>query len=248
MTDFLLATIYAPLCSWGDIAVGEVRETRDRPSRSAALGLVAAALGLTREAADAHAALDSGYGVAVRVDDAGTPLVDYHTVQTMPASAMRRANPATRRHMLQLGEPATIVSRRTYRQDARAVVALWARGQARWPLQELATALTKPAFVLYAGRKASPLGMPLRPEVVSAASLASALRMRPVRIATLDGYRRAEPERVEVAHDPCDGFPSGLVPPFRREIRRDASPDRERWLFAERMVEVGVLDLGEVTT
>lgn len=248
MTDFLLATIYAPLCSWGDIAVGEVRETRDRPSRSAVLGLVAAALGLTREAADAHAALDAGYGVAVRVDDAGTPLVDYHTVQTMPASAMRRANPATRRDMLRLGEPATIVSRRTYRQDARAVVALWARGQSRWSLQELATALAKPTFVLYAGRKASPLGMPLRPELVSASSLAAALRMRPFRIQILEDDRRPEPGRLEVAHDPCEGFSSGLVPPFRREVRRDTSPDRERWLFSERTVEVGVLQLGNVTT
>ena len=73
MTEFLLLTLYAPLASWGDIAVGEVRGSWDRPSRSAVLGLVAAALGVDRADQAAHDALDVGYGVAVRQDAAGAP-------------------------------------------------------------------------------------------------------------------------------------------------------------------------------
>ncbi|HEV2643569.1 MAG TPA: CRISPR-associated protein Cas5, partial [Candidatus Elarobacter sp.] len=78
MTDFLLFTLYAPLSSWGDIAVGEMRGTWDRPSRSAVLGLVAAALGLLRDDQAAQEALDGGFGVATRLDASGAPSADYH--------------------------------------------------------------------------------------------------------------------------------------------------------------------------
>ena len=36
------------MCSWGDIAVGEVRPSAVHPSKSAILGLIAAAIGLKR--------------------------------------------------------------------------------------------------------------------------------------------------------------------------------------------------------
>jgi len=60
MTAFLLASLYAPMASWGEITVGERRTSWDRPSRSAILGLVAAALGIEREDQDGHDALDGG--------------------------------------------------------------------------------------------------------------------------------------------------------------------------------------------
>ncbi|HEX6536947.1 MAG TPA: type I-E CRISPR-associated protein Cas5/CasD [Gemmatimonadaceae bacterium] len=242
MIDFLLFTLYAPLASWGEIAVGEARGSWDRPSRSAVLGLVAAALGITRGDQAAHEALDTGYGVAVRLDASGAPLVDYHTAQTVAASVARKRKPATRAELLAAGERETILSRRGYRQDALATVALWARRGARWPLDELATAMRRPAFVLYAGRKANALGLPLSPSITSAETLADAFMGRaptitePVARAVCPpgGWGR------EVAHDPCETFASGLRP-LRRDTRRDSSPQRARWQFAERVVEVGEL-------
>lgn len=87
--EFLLLTLYAPLSSWGGIAVGEERNSWDRPSRSAVLGLVAAALGVARDDQASHDALDWGYGVAVRLDVAGSSVVDYHTAQSVAQASVK---------------------------------------------------------------------------------------------------------------------------------------------------------------
>ncbi|MGI8497252.1 MAG: type I-E CRISPR-associated protein Cas5/CasD [Gemmatimonadaceae bacterium] len=246
--DFLLFTLYAPLSRWGEIAVGETRGAWDRPSRSAVLGLVAAALGLTRDEQDAHDALDRGYGVAVRLDAPGTVLVDYHTAQTVAAAAAKKQRVSTRAELLAAGDRETILSRRTYRQDALATVALWARSDPRWPLAELAAALQRPIFVLYAGRKANALGSPLAPAVVQSGTLAAAFAQRRPEPPVLD-LHLLRPEGGwgrEVAHDRCDGFVDGLHP-LRRETRRDVGAHRGRWQFRERTVEVGALEVPSTT-
>jgi CRISPR system Cascade subunit CasD len=246
MREFLLLTVYAPLASWGDIAVGELRGSWDRPSRSALLGLIAGALGIERADQDAHDALDRGYGIAVRLDAPGSPLVDYHTVQTVRESARRGRQGEPWAAVLTTTEPETMLSRRTYRTDVLAVVALWSRDGARWPLSDLAAALETPTFSPYAGRKSNPLGLPLDPVVVTAASLADAFKQRASPPPEVLPLERVRPDAApEVAHDPCDGFPSGLVP-VRRELRRDAAPQRGRWQFAERVVEIGVFPSGAV--
>lgn len=245
MRQFLLATLYAPLASWGDIAVGELRGSWDRPSRSAILGLVAASLGLEREDQGAHDALDFGYGFAVRLDAPGVPLSDYHTAQTISATAMKRRRATTRAQMLAANDRETILSRRMYRQDAVATALLWGRAGARWTLEQIADALRKPKYVLYAGRKANALGLPVSPEIVEATTLAEAFGKRPaipaeLEVFTRHAFRRALASAPEISHDRCDGFASGLQH-LRRETRRDAGAHRIRWQFAERTVEVGVI-------
>lgn len=251
VTDFLLFTLYAPLASWGDIAVGESRGSWDRPSRSALLGLLGAALGIVREDQPAHEALDAGYGVAVRLDAAGASLSDYHTAQTVGASAVKKARPRTRAQLLASGERETILSRRAYRQDALSTVALWVRGDApaapRWPLHVLVKALRRPAFLLYAGRKANALGAPLDPAIVASDTLAGAFAQRAPAPRGLDARRIAGGAAWgrEVSFDairPTDGFASGLDG-HRRDVRRDVPTHRARWQFAERVVEVGLLPL-----
>lgn len=245
MTNFLLFTLYSPLASWGEIAVGGARGSWDRPSRSAVLGFIGAALGVVREDSNAHSALDSGYGVAIRLDAPGTPLGDYHTAQTVSASVVRKQQPATRAELLAAGERETILSRRYYRQDALATVALVARDGARWTLAELERAIREPAFVLYAGRKSNALGLPADPELISAETLDDALRLRDHRRIQLGGFALQTLRLAgapEVSRDA--DVPTGpALRQVRREVRRDSSPDRQRWQFAERVVEVGVLEL-----
>lgn len=245
MTEFLLLTLYAPLASWGEIAVGEERGSWDRPSRSAVLGLIAAALGIDRLDQAGHDALDAGYRVAVRLDAPGIPLTDYHTAQTVGASALRHRPPATRAVLLNAGERQTVLSRRLYRQDALATVALWQTPDARWPLEELAVALRAPMYTLFAGRKSNPFGLPVHPDVVTADSLAGAFARRAPVPAELEPFiRRIRPRAGwgrEIAHDPCSGFPAGLRG-LRREVRRDTAAQRGRWQFAERVVEVGEVE------
>lgn len=241
MTEFLLLTLYAPTASWGDIAVGEIRGSWDRPSRSAVLGLIAAGLGIDRADHQAHEALEAGYGLAVRLDRPGVAMVDYHTAQTVPQSAAKKVVGQPRSVVLAAGEPETMLSWRTYRQDALATAALWAQPGARWTLDQLGDALRHPEFVLYAGRKASPLGLPLDPVVVRADTLLGALVQRPAQGVPLEwpAAAGAAEANAEVAHDPCEGFESGLRR-LRRESRRDGGAHRGRWQFAERIVEIGI--------
>jgi CRISPR system Cascade subunit CasD len=247
MTAYLLLTLYAPLASWGDITVGERRTSWDRPSRSAILGLVAAALGLTREDQAGHDALDAGYGVAVRVDAPGRAAMDYHTAQSLPQAEMKRARPATRREMLRHGEQhhrlETILSFREYRADAAYTVAIWARDGARWPLTDLCAALKAPRFVPYAGRKANALAWPMQPTIVEADTLAAAFDTRPA----LDGgpmlaALRPPAGPKSVSCDEDFAVHRGLMAE-RIERRRDARAHRSRWQFAERRVITGLLPI-----
>lgn len=241
MSSFLLATLYAPLASWGDIAVGEVRDSWEFPSRSAILGWLAGALGIEREDHAHHDALDRGVGVAVRADVTGSAMVDYHTVQTVAAKAIKKHKPATRRALLAAAPPETMVTRRTLRCECLYTVAVWRTGSAGWTLEELAQALRFPAFTPYAGRKANPFALPFNPQVLEAASLAAAFRARQEPHG-LDGrVRDRTRSAVHVVHDACEGFESQLTP-LRQVQRRDASPHRGRWQFAERTMYVGVLE------
>lgn len=223
--------------------MGEARGSWDRPSRSALLGLVAAALGIDRSDQEAHDALDAGYRVGVRVDAPGTSLTDYHTAQSVRAADLRRRPAATRRELLAAGDPETILSRRVYRENALTTGAVWTEGVARWSLAEIAQAVARPVFALYAGRKSNPFALPLRPEVVPAESLADAFSKRaPIPDELSELIKRVRPRLGwgrEVSHDICATFPSGLTL-TRREIRRDTAPRRQKWQFGERVVEVGV--------
>jgi CRISPR system Cascade subunit CasD len=250
MTDFLLLTLYTPLAAWGDITVGERRTSWDRPSRSAILGLVAAALGLTREDQDGHDALDSGYGVAVRVDAPGRLTVDYHTAQSLPQAEMKRAKPATRRAMIAHGVQQhrleTILSTREYRVDAAYTVAIWARASARWPLPALCAALKLPHFVTYAGRKANALAWPMQPAIMTAETLADALSQRaPLDGGVLFAALRPPSGPCSVSCDDDFAIQRGLVGE-RIARRRDAGAQRTRWQFNERRMITGLLPVEPV--
>jgi CRISPR system Cascade subunit CasD len=243
VTDFLTFTLYAPLASWGDEAVGEVRGSWDRPSRSAILGLLGAALGLTRDAEAEHRELDAMLGIAVRVAASGRPFVDYHTAMNPTPVTIRRHKPRTRKIALEIDEPDTTLSQRTLRQDSLYRVALWQRLAGRWTLRALTHALRAPVFVLYAGRKANALGLPVDASVHAFESIAAALQTMPEfpremqHLTPRDGWGR------EVSFDE----PGSIEPGFALENggpslrRRDASPNRLRWQFAQREVHTGYL-------
>ena len=238
MTDFLRFTLYAPLASWGDTAVGEIRGSWDRPSRSAMLGMIAAALGITRDDDPAHAALDASLAFGVRLLAPGQALIDYHTTQNPKAGFVKKRKPRTRRDALADPDLPTALSRRWLRQDALVLCAIWTRTGASYQLGDIATAIRQPVFVLYAGRKANALGLPLAPSMVAADSLAAVLADDPELPGDLRALRPPGGWGLEVAHDPCEHFDAGLDA-SRVIVRRDASPVRSRWQFAERPVNVG---------
>ena len=179
MADFLLFQLYGPMAAWGDIAVGERRPVQAQPSKSAMIGLLAAAVGLRREQEEKQRALAKGIGCAVLVKNRGTPLTDYHTIQVPRAVHCKKKTIASRRQELGVvtrSELSTTLSYRDYRCDALAHVVVWLQpGFADYGLQTLATALNRPRFVLYLGRKSAPLSLPVQAHVVTADTVLAAL-------------------------------------------------------------------------
>lgn len=173
--DYLLFRLYGPLASWGEIAVGEARHTAAYPSKSALIGLLAAALGIRRSNEERQAVLAKGYRFAVKVISTGHLLRDYHTTQA--PDGVGKFIYRTRRDELVIGKDrlGTVLSSREYRCDALAIVAVLAEDGARWPLDELRTALLRPKFHLYLGRKSCPLAAPLNPKIESAQGFGQAL-------------------------------------------------------------------------
>lgn len=215
MQGYLLFQLYGPLQAWGEIAVGEVRQTLGVPTRSGILGLLAAALGIRRQESERFQALESAYGLALRIDAPGKLLRDFHTVQTPKPPKKRVLH--TRKEELGVkklgGSLKTILSMRDYLTDARFVACLWQRTEtAPYALQELAQALKHPVFVLYLGRKSCSPALPLHPRCEEHPDLKAALH----------SYLPFEDERSL--------FPEGssLIPDNGRVRVLWDAPDREQ--------------------
>lgn len=165
--ECLVFRLYGPMASWGEIAVGESRHTAAYPSKSALLGLLAAALGIRRTEEQKQNALAAGYRFAVKVLSTGQLLRDYHTTQV--PDTVGKFVYRTRRDELVLGKSrlGTVLSSREYRCDAFCLVAVHAEPEAPYPLVEIKAALLRPKFHLYLGRKACPLAAPLNPVIES---------------------------------------------------------------------------------
>lgn len=227
--DYLLFRLYGGLASWGDIAVGEVRPSFERPSKSAVLGLVAAALGIRRHEEEQHTRLAQDYGFAVEARHLGRPLRDYHTVQRPPQR--KGADHATRREEM-LAVPredlATTLSYRDYWQDAVYTACLWSKVAAPLHgLAALAQALRQPRFVLYLGRKSCPPALPLHPSILRAASVGAALDAAEFPDGDFLAHIQSTPG-ARYSEDP-------LGSEDLRIIRRDHPESRRRWQFAERV-------------
>ena len=74
----LLLRLAAPLQSWGMDSKFETRKTNREPTKSGIIGLLSAALGLRRDETEEIEKLNR-LRFAVRVDQEGSLLIDYHT-------------------------------------------------------------------------------------------------------------------------------------------------------------------------
>lgn len=196
--NYLVMRLYAPLSSWGALAVGEDRPTASYPTRGAILGLLGAALGLKRTDTKQLQDLADSIGIASKTYSAGTILRDYHTIQT-PA-AIKGTTFYTRKQELQSAKLETILSSRDYREDGLWIVAIWLTADMdakdsgtthnndtdnttdnndsityQYTLEQLQQALKHPVFTLYLGRKSCPLSLPLSPSIVIADNIKEAL-------------------------------------------------------------------------
>jgi len=241
MHEYLVFRLYGMMASWGDIAVGEYRPTSDHPSRSAILGLLAAALGIRRDEEERLSSLSEAYLMAISMDAPGLLVRDYHTSQVPPAGKGRKKNLfATRRE--ELGIPredlSTVLSTRDYRVDAVSTVCIWNRDEsAPYPLEQLRDALNRPAFVPYLGRKSCPLALPVHAQVVTGENLADVLsRVQFPDTEFLSELLKPGDKRVF-----WEGEQDVGIPAVQTTQRYDNPLSRKRWQFSSREEHYGLL-------
>ena len=159
MQPYLVYGLTSTLGAMGELAGHERRGALGWPARSALLGMMGAALGIRREGD--FTALDDLF-LAVAVFEEGAPLRDYHTVETVPTTAIKKPNSRPEALRYANGGTNTTITLRDYRVGSFYGIAVWGGA-----LGELAKALSQPQFTLYFGRKSCPLAAPLGAKVVS---------------------------------------------------------------------------------
>lgn len=229
MKEYLVFRLYGPLAAWGEIAVGESRYSGTHPGKSAIIGILAAALGIKRDAESIHMDMVAGFGIGMKMLSMGTALQDYHTTQVPPHR--KKVTRHTRKQELSAEKLGTILSSREYRCDSLYVVAVWIKDQvAPFSLDQLRKALRKPIFTLYLGRKSCPLALPSGPLVFQADSLKSALDSAP--LPEMDAQWRLPKSPICYFWEETDehGMPEG----HQINVRHDLPTSRLRWQFAPR--------------
>ena len=217
----LVWMVAGPMGSFGEYAGHEFRGSGHVPRRSAILGMVGAALGVSREDDEGQRALRE-YSVAVQSLCKSSALRDYHTVQT--ATEPTPVNVARREVLKAAGQRVnTTVTVREYRADVVFRVALWCAGGALWSLETIRDALRAPRYVLYIGRKSCPLAAPTNPTIVTARDPLRALATVP----SPAWLPLASPGPVVT-----DPFVGGN--PKHVEEHPSEPVDRRRWHFANR--------------
>lgn len=134
----ILLKFSGPLQSWGTNSHFETRYTEDHPSISGVIGMIAAGLGLSRSDNEGMARLNS-LSYAVRIDQPGQMMKDYHT-----AKKYKKNGDFDR----------TYVTTRFYLQDAVFLVALSSEDEKL--IDDVKTSVTNPNFALFLGRRSLP--------------------------------------------------------------------------------------------
>ncbi|MDY3041607.1 type I-E CRISPR-associated protein Cas5/CasD [Streptococcus pluranimalium] len=135
----ILLKLAGPLQAWGTRSHFETRHTDFYPSKSAIIGLIAASLGYRRDEDEKIQRLNE-IDFAVRVDQPGNLMRDYHTAHKYKANG---------------DADRTYVTHRYYLEDAVFVVAVSHTDEA-W-MSEIEASLQHPYFQPFMGRRACPL-------------------------------------------------------------------------------------------
>ncbi|GGP55993.1 hypothetical protein GCM10009347_23310 [Shewanella algicola] len=136
------------------------RRANHFPTRSAIVGLLAAALGITRQEHQALYELSEQITTAVQVNLAGEKMMDYHTVQNFRSPDGK----------IQKGTKPTY---REYWCDSEHTFAISAESEL---IRKLEAAVKTPKFTLFQGRKCCPLTRPLFDRVLDESNPAIALK------------------------------------------------------------------------
>ena len=209
MNGFLL-DLQGPMMSFGDQGFGQLRDEGPAPSRSAVIGLLAAAIGLGRgdpRLLELHRRLRV-HSAVVRP---GELIVDYHTVLT---AGYEDVDPALLQRKGVRGANPTL-TRRRYHVDAHHVALIESDHDSL--VRECSDALRAPHYCGFLGRRGCPPAIPLLPmDLVDSnplVSLGVACATASERRGRVPAWRRHE--KVETAEMWLDGRGAieGVKPP-----------------------------------
>lgn len=136
----LVIRLTAPLQSYGNEATFNRRTSNYYPSKSAVIGMIAAALGYRRD--DSRINDLNNLKLAVRIDQPGKFMTDFQVVEYQKNSSSKTKK----------------VTYRSYLQDAVFTVAI---GSDDEKIIRIKTALEHPKFQLFLGRRSNPPAGPL---------------------------------------------------------------------------------------
>lgn len=149
MQDYLILKLDGVLQAWGRESFEGLRPSELFPGRSALLGLIGACLGIDRLDQSSQQALTLSLGFAVRVDQQGQKMTDYHTVKDARVDYQG------------LKTHDTIQTWREYWQDAKYTLAIWNTENATILLPQVKAAIQKPIYTPVLGRRSCALSRPL---------------------------------------------------------------------------------------
>lgn len=151
-TNTLFLRLEGPLQAWGNHeSKFLIRRTAEAPTKSGVIGMLCAALGVSRQDADKKWLPKLGdMRMGVRIDEPGLRWWDYHTVGAGMEMRIAEGEGKTK--------PGAMLTRREYLCDASFLVAL--HGEPAL-ISELETVLKDPKWTLYLGRKCCPPSRPL---------------------------------------------------------------------------------------
>ena len=223
----LVLRVAAPMASWGDQSQYRQRTTRTDPTYSALRGMLAAAAGVGR--GERPPAWLDNIELAFRVDDPGSLLEDFHTInppdrgryfwmadrEAQSMSTVAKASGAK--------HDSPVITTRFYRQDATYLVFV------ADPTGEARQAALSPRWQLSAGRKSCVLTFPFVLDSVETGSLEEAVSSVP-RWSDVDGELDAcfftPPSglnvlRGETVQDRLGARPASFIPGKRFYVRVD---------------------------
>lgn len=199
----LVLVLAAPMQSWGTSSRHSLRDTDTHPTKSGVIGILASALGLARTDTTGLAEL-AALPFAVRTDQPGTRMRDFHTTHTRVGKAMP-------------------LSDRFYLADAVFTAALGGPGEL---IQRIHRAVGNPAHPLFLGRRSCP---PARPPVHSlhphASDPVAVLKSLPWQASAW--WRATNPGHRMVIHH--DTSPTDRSARLRADQPIDFNPARRRF-------------------
>ena len=243
---FLLFSLRGPMAAFGEIAVGQRRSLWDAPSKSGVFGFLAACLGIRREQNEQLIAFENSFGFAVRVENYGQNLRDFHTAQAPTEAARSRRIKAgiklnTRKDDLACDDLSTMLSDRYYRLEADYTIALWQKPMAVFELSSIVGAIKAPVFTPYLGRKSCPIGCPPNPILIDSESLNAAFQNYDEKIfeqqilltKEVRFLRTKKSENQDIWFE-IDNDPNVGNEKYQIRERRDSLRNRKLWQFSNR--------------